>query len=107
MCQKFDFRLGLHEEWFFGLDDFDGDFSLGLCIFGPYDLSKGSLSNAFLDFVSSIKQFSSSDNIIVIFVVPSIVVGALSLLFFLFSSGIPFLVIDSVDVFVSINETNG
>lgn len=108
MCKEFNFSFCLHEKGFLGLDNFNRHLALGLNVFGSHDLSKGSFPNAFLDAVSSVKQLPGCDNVIIIFVVPSIVVGAASFAFFFtFSACIPFLVVDGINVFVGINETDG
>ena len=83
MCKEFNFSFCLHEKRFLGLDNFNSHLSLGLDIFGPYDLSKGSFPDSFLDAISSVKQLPWRNNVIIVFVIPSIVVGAASFAFFL------------------------
>lgn len=88
-----------------------------LHIFGADNLAKGPLADALFDFVATVKHFSLRDNVVVVLIVPTIVVGAsgtlsLFLRFRLLlgassSPCVPLFVVNRVDVLVGINKGHG
>lgn len=106
--QELNLRLCLHEKGLLGLDDLDSDLTLGLNVLCADDLAKGSLADPFHHLVPAEKDLSRRHNVVVVLVIPSVIVGPLTFgcLFLLprCTSGISFLVVNSVDSLVSVNE---
>lgn len=114
MCQQFNFRLGLHQKWFLGFDNLNGHFLVRFHILRPYYLSKRSLPDPFFDFIAIVKNFTGCDNVIVIFVIPSVIVGPTDPGGLLCPGGLflgpgqssrfSIFIIDGIDLFVRINQ---
>ena len=78
MCQQLDLCLSLDQEGLLRLDDLDSYIFSILCVLCSDDLTKGTFPNPFLDSVAPIEELTTGDNIVIVFVVPSVVVSPCS-----------------------------